>query len=84
MERRNIFAGPYLDRVAHMRQEPGWFDAALADPRSRAVPVWNTRSLVSDTDPPRAVLLDVSAVPQALRDSEHLICLLYTSVSPRI
>jgi NAD+ diphosphatase len=75
MERRNIFAGPYLDRVAHMRQEPGWFDAALADPRSRAVPVWNTRSLVSDTDPPRAVLLDVSAVPQALRDSEHLILL---------
>jgi len=37
--------------------------------------VWNTRSLVSDTDPPRAVLLDVSAVPQALRDSEHLILL---------
>jgi NAD+ diphosphatase len=75
MERRNIFAGPYLDRAAHLRQDPGWFDAALADPQSRAVPVWNSRSLVTDADPPRAVLLELAAVPQTLRDSDHLILL---------
>jgi NAD+ diphosphatase len=58
-----------------LRQDPGWFDAALADRRSRVVPVWNTRSLVSDADPPRAVLFELAAVPQALRNNDHLILL---------
>ena len=75
MERRNIFAGPYLDRAAHLRQDPNWFDQALADPQSRVLPVWNSRNLVSDADAPRAVLLDLSAVPQDRRDSDHLILL---------
>jgi NAD+ diphosphatase len=55
MERRNIFAGPYLDREAHLRQDPAWFTDALADPGSRVIPVWNSRSLVSGVDSPRAV-----------------------------
>jgi NAD+ diphosphatase len=48
MHRRNVFAGPYLDRVAHLRHDPQWLATALADPRSRAVPVWNSRSLIDE------------------------------------
>jgi NAD+ diphosphatase len=50
MRDRNVFAGPYLDRAAHLRIEPAWLDAALLDPRSRVVPVWNSRSLIIDPD----------------------------------
>ncbi len=46
MQHRNIFAGPYLDRASHLRQDPEWFAGALSDERSRAIPVWNARNLV--------------------------------------
>jgi NAD+ diphosphatase len=75
MERRNIFAGPYLDRAAHLRQDPAWFDTALADARSRALPVWNSRNLVLEGETPRAVLLELGAVPAELRDPDHLVLL---------
>jgi NAD+ diphosphatase len=75
MQRRNIFAGPYVDRAAHKREDPAWFDAALADARSRALPVWNSRNLVLEGDAPRAVLLELAAVPAELRDTDHLVLL---------
>jgi NAD+ diphosphatase len=75
MERRNIFSGPYLDRSAHMRQDPVWFETALADPRSRAVPVWRSRNLVAEGDVARAVLLELSAVPPETVASDGLILL---------
>ncbi len=75
MERRNIFAGPYLDRAAHRRQDPAWFETALADPRSRAVPVWQSRNLVTEGDVAQAVLLDLSAVPPETATSDGLILL---------
>ena len=55
MQQRNFFAGPYLDRAAHLRTDPQWFANALADERSRALPVWNSRNLILETDPPRAI-----------------------------
>jgi len=75
MERRNIFAGPYLDRAAHRRQDPAWFETALADPSSRAVPVWQSRNLVTDGDVAQAVLLEMSAVPSETATSDSLILL---------
>jgi NAD+ diphosphatase len=75
MERRNIFAGPYLDRDAHLREDTAWFDAALADPRSRAVPIWNARNLIWEGDAARAALLELGSVPPQLRTAEHLILL---------
>ncbi|MFO1466530.1 MAG: NAD(+) diphosphatase [Steroidobacteraceae bacterium] len=53
MHRRNVFAGPYLDRVAHLRHDARWLAQALTDARSVAIPVWNSRSLVAD--PPRSL-----------------------------
>jgi NAD+ diphosphatase len=75
MQQRNIFAGPYLDRAAHLRQDPDWFAAALADARSRAIPVWNSRNLITAGDTPRAHYLELSRIPSELRNAEDLVLL---------
>ena len=68
-------AGQYLDRAAHLRKDPAWFANALADERSRYLPVWNSRNLIGAGDPPRAALLDLAAVPEARRNDNDLILL---------
>ena len=75
MQPRNIFAGPYLDRAAHLRQDPAWFAAALADERSRAIPVWNSRNLIAEGEAPRAVYLHLSRLPAERRNDADLILL---------
>jgi NAD+ diphosphatase len=85
MHARNTFTGPYLDRDAHLRADPAWFASALADPTSRVVPVWNSRSLVTMGDAegvgapgvarPRAAFLSVSQIPEAQRNASGLILL---------
>src|SRR5260370_8358901 len=75
MQQRNIFAGPYLDRAAHLRQDPAWFAAALADERSRAIPVWNSRNLIAEGDAPRAAYLELTLIPSERRNSAELILL---------
>lgn len=75
MQQRNILAGPYLDRTAHLRQDPEWFANALADQRSRYVSIWNSRNLITADGPPRAALLELSAVPEAQRNADDLILL---------
>jgi NAD+ diphosphatase len=75
MQPRNILAGPYLDRDAHLRKDPAWFANALADERSRVLPVWNSRNLIAEGEAPRAALLELSAVPEERRNSNELILL---------
>jgi NAD+ diphosphatase len=50
MHERNVFAGPYLDREGHVRADPARLESALADPRSRVLPVWKSLNLVADAD----------------------------------
>jgi NAD+ diphosphatase len=50
MQERNVFAGPYLDRAGHRRADPVWLESALADPRSRVLPVWDSLNLVADAE----------------------------------
>ncbi len=75
MQKRNVFAGPYLDRAAHQRQDGQWFDAAVADRRSRAIPMWNSRSLVTEGGEPRAVYVELASVPLHRRGVQDLILL---------
>lgn len=75
MLHRNVFAGPYLDRAAQLRQDPQWFAAALADERSRAIPVWNARNLIARGETPRAAHVDLSSIPEELRNSNDLVLL---------
>jgi NAD+ diphosphatase len=42
----NVFAGPYLDRVAHLRRDAEFLASALRDPEAILVPVWQSRSLL--------------------------------------
>jgi NAD+ diphosphatase len=67
MQPRNILAGPYLDRAAHLRKDPAWFADALGSERSRALPVWNSRNLISEGLAPRAALIELSQVPEDKR-----------------
>ena len=46
----NVFAGPYLDRAAHLRKDTEWVAAALADPGTLIVPLWQARNLVRRGD----------------------------------
>ena len=75
MQQRNVFAGPYLDRAAHSREDPAWFASALADPRSRAVLIWNSKSVVAESEPPRAAFLPLSNVAPERLNSTDLILL---------
>jgi NAD+ diphosphatase len=75
MQHRNILAGPYVDRAAHLRQDPAWFAAALADERSRAIPVWNSRNLIAEGDAPRAAYVELSQIPAERRNSADLVLL---------
>jgi len=57
--RPNVFAGPYLDRVAHLRKDPAWVEDALHSERARIVPVHDSRNLLRrDTEGMSAVFLD--------------------------
>jgi NAD+ diphosphatase len=75
MQQRNILAGQYVDRAAHLRKDPAWFANALADERSRYLPVWNSRNLITEAEVPRAALLDLAAVPAQRRNDNELILL---------
>jgi NAD+ diphosphatase len=71
----NVFGGPYLDRAAHLRQDAAWLARALADPDSRVVPVWNSRSLIAAGETPRAAFLELAEIPAQQRNAETLISL---------
>ena len=70
-----MFAGPYLDRAAHLRQDPQWYAEALADKDSRAIPLWNSKNLVLEGENPRACYVEISRVPEQLRSGGELILL---------
>ena len=50
----NVLAGPYLARVAHWRKDEERLRAALADPATWFVPVWQARSAVVTSSDGRA------------------------------
>ena len=73
MRSKNVFAGAYLERAAHLRSDAAWFENALADPRSRAVPVWNSRSLIAEGDPPRAASLELREISPEPRPGDLIL-----------
>ena len=75
MQRRNVLAGPYLDRASHLRPDPAWFAAALEDPASRVLAVWNARNLITEGDAPQAALLELAQLSTDSRDESELILL---------
>jgi NAD+ diphosphatase len=75
MTTRNVFAGPYLDRASHLRQDAAWFASALADSGSRVAPVWNSRSLIAGGGALRAAYMGLDEIPLEHRGVDDLILL---------
>ena len=44
----NFYGFSGLDRSAHIREEEGWLDRLMTAPETRIVPVWRSRSLITD------------------------------------
>jgi len=53
----NVFAGPYLDRAAHLRKDAAFVASALADPGSLLVPLWQARNLLQRAGHARSAAL---------------------------
>src|SRR6266404_5982958 len=75
MPRRNVFAGPYLDRASHLRQDEAWFASALADAGSRVVPVWTSRNLIAQGETPRAAFPTLGEIMDGRPDPDALVLL---------
>lgn len=74
LERLNVFAGAYLDRQSHLREQDNWLARAVADPQTVVVPVWQNCNLFNRAEPVRAVLLQSShALLQGLDDSRMVL-----------
>lgn len=73
MNSHNTFAGAFVDRFGHRREDPGWIRTAIRDPRSAYVPVWGDRCLAAG-EPLRSVLLEYPDVVDHL-DEDNVIFL---------
>jgi NAD+ diphosphatase len=71
----NVFAGPYLDRAAHLRNDAAYVAAALADPGSLIVPLWQARNLVrrGDRSSTAAFIAVTHDIRRTLPDGEFVL-----------
>ena len=75
-EQPNFFAGPYIDRRAEEREQPGWARAALEDPRTLYLLASGTRQLVYTQPEPRIAFLEGAAARLiAAADESRLVLL---------
>ena len=56
MNNHNVFAGAFVDRSGHRREDPAWLEAAVAHDDTLFVPVWDDKCLAAG-EPAHAVLL---------------------------
>lgn len=76
MVKQNIFAGAYVDRNGHRREDPEWLSSALESDDARFVPVWGDKCLAAG-EPPRAILLDRGQLDGFHRQSEIIFLGMY-------
>jgi len=56
MDSHNVFAGAFVDRSGHRREDPEWLAATIASKDARFVPVWCDRCLIAGESPHIALL----------------------------
>lgn len=72
----NIYAGPYLDRNARLRDEAGWLEALSLDSDALLIPVWQARNLVvRASGSPQARLLEWRHARNLVGSSAELVLL---------
>lgn len=71
MNEHNIFAGAFVDRSGHRREDPEWLATATQGPDARFVPIWGDQCLAAG-DPLRASLLQRADVDAFLPQQETI------------
>lgn len=72
----NIYAGPYLDRSARLRDDASWLDSLSFESDAVLVPVWQARNLVARTaGSPQARLLEWRHARDLVGSSSELVLL---------
>lgn len=71
MNEHNIFAGAFVDRSGHRREDPEWLAAASETPEACFVPVWGDKCLATG-EPARAKLLRRSDVDAFLPQQDTI------------
>ena len=51
MNSQNVFAGAFVDRSGHRREDPDWLIAAIRSEDARFLPVWRNRCLTRGQSP---------------------------------
>jgi len=69
MNEHNIFAGAFVDRSGHRREDPDWLAAACNNPQACFVPIWGDKCLAT-REPMHAKLLKRSDVDAFLPQQE--------------
>ena len=72
---QNCFARTVLDRATHLRLDDAWISERLEDPATRIVPVWQTKSLVTNDPKPHAVTLGAPRAGDILEKADSLVLL---------
>jgi NAD+ diphosphatase len=76
MNGHNIFAGAFVDRSGHRREDPAWLKSALDSSDSLFVPVWGDKCLATG-EPLAAVLLSRGDVDGFLTAEDSIFLGLY-------
>lgn len=76
MNGHNVFAGAFVDRSGHRRQDAAWLKSALAAADTVFVPVWGDKCLATG-EPLRAVLLSREDIEPWLREPEAIFLGVY-------
>jgi len=71
MNAHNIFAGAFVDRNGHRREDPQWLAEAMQGPDARFVPIWGDKCLAAG-EPFHASLLQRADVDAFLPQQETI------------
>jgi len=71
MNSHNVFAGAFVDRSGHRREDPDWLATTMVSADARFLPVWHDRCLVTG-EPPHISLLKHPDVDQFLDARESI------------
>jgi NAD+ diphosphatase len=76
MNAHNVFAGAFVDRSGHRREDSRWLAEAISGPDALFAPIWHDRCLASQ-DPPRVSLLGHADVNPFLTRDEPVFLGMY-------
>jgi NAD+ diphosphatase len=79
MDEQNIFAGAFVDRSGHRRDDADWLSAAAAQADSRFLPIWRGKCLVV-SEPPELALRSRSEIEAFLANQEPIFLGMYRDV----